>query len=97
MTDNYMLRLLMSEAEEGEERMLCKNHPNLRWSRRSRESMKGRISQNVHLMFLGDIARKLPGSIAGGAYGDGVTSAYECPCTYGDLEFIEGPDPALNE
>lgn len=43
--------------DDGWEAMRCKNHPNLRWTRKSRAQQATAISRNIQLMFDGDITR----------------------------------------
>ena len=43
--------------DDGWEAMYCKNHPDLRWTRKSRAHMRGAISGNIQLMFDGDITQ----------------------------------------
>lgn len=85
--------------------MTCKNHPNLRWTRKSREHMAGAMSNNIKLMFKGDITkpegRIHPFFTDGGDLGpmkaeyEAAGFVFECECPYADLEFIE-PKPAID-
>lgn len=69
--------------DEGYEYLTCIHHTHLRWQRRKFDGR--RISNNPHLMFLGDAESGLPGHILGAKYGDGETTAIECPCPYSEL------------
>src|SRR4051794_22935197 len=51
-----MLRL-DGMRDTGYEEMTCRNHPNLRWTRKSRARMAGSISTNIQLTFRGDVTK----------------------------------------
>jgi hypothetical protein len=88
---DYLHGLLNRPVEEagreGQEKLSCAHHPNLRWERRKFDPR--RISNNPHLMFLGDLTSGLSGHPIGAQYGDGVTHAIECSCPYSDLVVVE--------
>jgi hypothetical protein len=86
--------------------MRCKNHPNLRWTRKDPEAMARQISRNPQLMFDGDISdpeRKVFLLDTGGeslrpgrkAELEAEGWLFECPCPYSDLEFIRPESGAV--